>query len=102
MNRGLAPMRRIALAVFIFAVALPTMATAQQGFPGCVAWLGPGSVPHPDYPLTCCHPGLLPVPGRAMCVKPDDPRLAGEAPENTDGPAKRPRTVRPRLQVGGG
>jgi hypothetical protein len=64
-------------------------ATAQQEFPGCEAWLGPGNVGHPEFPTTCCHPGHVPVPGQAVCVKPGSPayhKYFGNPGDGSGGP----------------
>lgn len=60
-------------------------ASAQQEFPGCEAWLGPGNIAHPEFPTTCCWPGHVPVPGQPVCVKPDSPAYLEYFGNNGDG-----------------
>lgn len=60
----------IAIVVASAVLSAAVDASAQQEFPGCEAWLGPGHVAHPEYPTTCCWPGFVPVPGQPVCVKP--------------------------------
>lgn len=65
------------LVAMIAILAMSPAAFAQNGtpkeFPGCEAWKGPGYFAHPEFPLTCCWPGYIPVPGQPVCVKPGSP-----------------------------
>ena len=42
----------------------------------CEKAFGPGYTPHPDYPFSCCWPGLVPVRGEPRCAKPGEENAA--------------------------
>ncbi len=77
--------RRISTLVILVSGALAFSAAAQQLTPEtftCEKAFGPGYTQHPDFPFSCCWPGLVPVPGEPRCAKPGQEGAA--APSGSD------------------
>ena len=67
-------------ALFLFTATAAAQQLTQETF-SCEKAFGSGYTPHPEFPLACCFPGAVPVPGESRCTRPGQDGASGQQPD---------------------